>query len=193
MSRRLQITRCRGESTARAASPILSGIDGRWGIGLLWTASRRNAPLARADQVRTVSDVLRSLTYNDQPVPAELPASIGRWLDEHGELPDWVDRDRLERGSTVVVEHGPQVCVALATASLVYCYAGYPGVKVLTFSRRLGHDADRRVGETAQFVLAVTARDRSTRVGGASERSRRSACYTPRSTIWSRAVAGTGR
>ena len=113
--------------------------------------------LARTDQVRTVSDVLRSLTYNDQPVPAELPASIGRWLDEHCVLPDWVDRDRLERGSAVVVEHGPQVCVALATASLVYCYAGYPGVKVLTFSRRLGHDADRRVGETAQFVLAVVA------------------------------------
>jgi hypothetical protein len=37
----------------------------------------------------------------------------------------------------------------------VYCYAGYPGVKVLTFSRRLDHDAVRRVGETAQFVLAV--------------------------------------
>ncbi|HTX46177.1 MAG TPA: hypothetical protein VMD48_07865, partial [Solirubrobacteraceae bacterium] len=50
--------------------------------------------LARTEQVRTVSDVLRSLTYNDQPVPAELPASIGRWLDEHCVLPAWVDRDR---------------------------------------------------------------------------------------------------
>ena len=113
--------------------------------------------LARAEQVRAASDVLRSLTYNDQPLPAELPSSIGRWLGEHGELPDWVDRERLERGCAVVIEHGPQVCVALATASLVYCYAGYPGVKVLTFSRRLGHDADRRVGETAQFALAVMA------------------------------------
>jgi ER-bound oxygenase mpaB/B'/Rubber oxygenase, catalytic domain len=113
--------------------------------------------LARAEQVRAVSDVLRSLTYNDQPAPAELPSSIGRWLSEHGELPGWVDRDPLERGCAIVVEHGPQVCVALATASLVYCYAGYLGVKVLTFSRRLGQDADRRVGETAQFVLAVMA------------------------------------
>ena len=111
--------------------------------------------LARTEQVRAVSDVLRNLTYNDQPVPAELPASIGRWLEQHGDLPDWVDRDRLERGCRVIIEHGPQVCVALATASLVYCYAGYPGVKALTFSRRLGQDADRRVGETAQFVLAV--------------------------------------
>jgi hypothetical protein len=113
--------------------------------------------LAHAEQIRAVSDVLRSLTHNDQPVPDELPPSIGRWLEEAAELPDWVDRDRLERGCTVVLEHGPQVCVALATASLVYCYAGYPGVKVLTFSRRLGQDADRRVGETAQFVMAVMA------------------------------------
>ncbi len=78
--------------------------------------------LARTEQVRAVGDVLRTLTYNDQPVPAELPPSIGRWLEQHGELPDWVDRDRLERGCTVIVELGPQACVALATASLVYCY-----------------------------------------------------------------------
>lgn len=111
--------------------------------------------LARTRQIRAVSRILRHLVDNDQPLPEELPPSIARWLTETAELPDWVDDDRLERGCTLVVEHGPQVCVALATASLVYCYAGYPGVKVLTFSRRLDHDAVRRVGETAQFVLSV--------------------------------------
>jgi len=113
--------------------------------------------LARTQQIRGVSGILRNLVDNDQPVPAELPLSIARWLETSAEVPAWADRDRLARGCTVVVEHGPQVCVALATASLVYCYAGYPGVKVLTFSRRLDHDAVRRVGETAQFVLAVMA------------------------------------
>ena len=111
--------------------------------------------LARTQQIRTVSRVLRHLVDNDQPVPEELPPSVARWLEDTAAVPAWADPDRLERGCTVVVEHGPQVCVALATASLVYCYAGYPGVKVLTFSRRLDHDAVRRVGETAQFVLAV--------------------------------------
>jgi uncharacterized protein (DUF2236 family) len=113
--------------------------------------------LARTQQIRAVSRVLRHLVDNDQPVPDELPPSIARWLEETGETPAWVDRDRFERGCAVVVEHGPQVCVVLATASLAYCYAGYPGVKVLTFSRRLDHDAVRRVGETAQFVLTVMA------------------------------------
>ena len=113
--------------------------------------------LARTQQIRGVSRILRHLVDNDQPLPDELPLSLAGWFETSGEVPAWAHRERLERGSALVVEHGPQVCVALATASLVYCYAGYPGVKVLTFSRRLDHDAVRRVGETAQFVLAVTA------------------------------------
>lgn len=113
--------------------------------------------LARTGQIRAVSGVLRHLIDNDQPIPAELPPSVAAWLEGSGAVPEWADRERIERGSSVVVEHGPQVCVALATASLVYCYAGYPGVKVLAFSHRLDHDVYRRVGETAQFVLAVTA------------------------------------
>jgi hypothetical protein len=113
--------------------------------------------LARTQQIPAVSQVLRHLIANDQPVPAELPDSVSRWLEKTGELPAWVDGDRLERGCMTIVEHGPQVCVALSTASLVYCYAGYPGVKVLAFTHRLDQDATRRVGETAQFVLAVMA------------------------------------
>lgn len=121
--------------------------------------------LARTQQIRGVSRILRHLVDNDQPLPDDLPRSLAGWLKTSGEVPAWADPDRLERGCTLVVEHGPQVCVALATASLVYCYAGYPGVKVLTFSRRLDHDAVRRVGETAQFVLSVMA-PRSLNAGG---------------------------
>jgi hypothetical protein len=121
------------------------------------SADRVIGDLARTQQIRAVSRILRHLVDNDQPVPAELPRSIAGWLDETAALPGWVDKERFERGCTMVDEHGPQVCVVLATASLVDCYAGYPGVKVLTFSRRLDHDAVRRVGETAQFVLAVMA------------------------------------
>jgi hypothetical protein len=113
--------------------------------------------LACTEQIRAVSRILRHLVDNDQPLPDDVPPPLAEWLERTAEVPTWADQERLERGCTVVVEHGPQVCVSLATASLVYCYAGYPGVKVLTFSRRLDHDAVRRVGETAQFVLAVMA------------------------------------
>ena len=114
------------------------------------------AELAASGEIRTVSNLLRHLVENAQPVPEELPDSIAGWLDQTAALPEWADRDRVARGADLVVDHGPQVALILATASLVYCYAGYPGVKVLNFSHRLDQDPYRRVGETAQFVLDVT-------------------------------------
>jgi ER-bound oxygenase mpaB/B'/Rubber oxygenase, catalytic domain len=112
--------------------------------------------LAETGEIRAVSKVLRHLVDNDQPIPAELPGSIARWLEDTAALPAWADYDRMVHGADLVVDHGPQVAMILATASLVYSYAGYPGVKVLTFSHRLDQDPYRRVGETAQFVLTVT-------------------------------------
>jgi uncharacterized protein (DUF2236 family) len=112
--------------------------------------------LARTGEIRTVSKLLRHLVDNAQPVPEELPESIARWLEGSATVPEWTDRERLARGASLVVDHGPQVAMILATASLVYCYAGYPGVKVLNFSHRMDQDPYRRTGETAQFVLDVT-------------------------------------
>jgi uncharacterized protein (DUF2236 family) len=112
--------------------------------------------LAETGEIRAVSKVLRYLVDNDQAIPEELPDSIARWLEDTAALPAWADYDRMVRGADLVVDHGPQVAMVLATASLVYSYAGYPGVKVLTFSHRLDQDPYRRVGETAQFVLTVT-------------------------------------
>jgi uncharacterized protein (DUF2236 family) len=112
--------------------------------------------LARTGEIRAVSKVLRHLLDNDQAIPEELPASVSRWLEDTASLPASADDARLERGADLVLDHGPQVAMILATASLVSCYAAYPGVKVLTFSHRLDQDPYRRVGETAQFVLTVT-------------------------------------
>ncbi|MEA2451236.1 MAG: hypothetical protein QOG63_3168 [Thermoleophilaceae bacterium] len=112
--------------------------------------------LARTGEIRAVSKVLRHLVDNDQAIPAELPDSIQTWLHDTSARPAWSDYDRLVRGADLVGDHGPQVAMILATASLVSCYAAYPGVKVLTFSHRLDQDPYRRVGETAQFVLTVT-------------------------------------
>ena len=38
--------------------------------------------LARTQQIRGVSRVLRHLVDNDQPVPDELPPSVAHWLHE---------------------------------------------------------------------------------------------------------------
>lgn len=111
--------------------------------------------LAAEGQLQAVNGVLRHLISNRQPVPEELPDNVEFWLRDHSSLPDWVDRSRIDRASALFVEHGVTISLILATASLVECYAARKGVKVLTYSYRLGQNAYRRVAESAQFVILV--------------------------------------
>lgn len=113
------------------------------------------AELMRDGQIGEVNGILRHLVQNGQPVPEELPDNIEFWLRENGHLPAWVDRARIDRASALFVEHGVTISLIVATASLVECYAARNGVKVLTFSYRLGQNAYRRVAESAQFVILL--------------------------------------
>ena len=115
------------------------------------------AELKRDGQVQEVNAILRSLIANDQLIPEELPDNIEFWLRDTGTLPDWVDRERVDRASALFTEHGVTISLILSTAALVECYAAVKGVKVLTFSYRLGQNAYRRVAESAQFVILVMA------------------------------------
>ena len=54
--------------------------------------------LARTEQIRAVSRILRHLVDNDQPLPDDVPASLAEWLGRTGEVPAWADHERLERG-----------------------------------------------------------------------------------------------
>ncbi len=111
--------------------------------------------LAQDGQIDQVNLILRHLIQNSQPIPEELPDNIEFWLRDNGRLADGVDPERLDRASDLFVEHGVTISLILSTAALVECYAARKGVKVLTFSYRLGQNAYRRVAETAQFVILV--------------------------------------
>jgi hypothetical protein len=113
------------------------------------------ARLKRSGEVPEVNKILRHLIQNSQPIPEELPDEIEFWLRDHSRLPDWVDRDRIDRAGALFAEHGVTISLILSTSSLIECYAARKGVKVLTFSYRLGQNAYRRVAESAQFVILV--------------------------------------
>lgn len=81
---------------------------------------------------------------------------IAAWLAERPDLPDWVSRERLERGAQFFAEYGVHLGLGLFLSSLPLAYASHDGVQVLALTARLATDADRRVLESAQFVLDVT-------------------------------------
>lgn len=115
------------------------------------------ADLAAAGQTDEVNAILRKLLLNSQGIPPELPDPLENWLRETDKLPDGVDEARLHRAAAFFVEHGMLMTLIMVTASFVFTYAAYPGVKVLTATYRLGQNAYRRVAETAQFLLLVLA------------------------------------
>jgi uncharacterized protein (DUF2236 family) len=109
------------------------------------------------DGGQPVRELLASLQRNAQAVPAGLPAPLNDFLGATAALPAWTDPARLELGERLFSRLGPPSVAVLFCSSLPQCYAAEKGAHVLGFSRRLMSDPERRIVETAQFVLDVMA------------------------------------
>lgn len=84
---------------------------------------------------------------------------LAAWFDHAPGLPKWADEKRLQQGADFFEEWGIQLGLGLFLSSLPLAYASHDGAQVLALTARLQSDAKRRVLESAQFVLDVTASD----------------------------------
>jgi hypothetical protein len=88
--------------------------------------------------------------------PEDLVPSIAEFLHTAGKLPSWADDQRMARGQSFFSQFGLHQFTALYLASLPSAYAAAKGVHVLWLTARLETDAERRLNETAQFLMDVT-------------------------------------
>jgi hypothetical protein len=86
---------------------------------------------------------------------SSLREDIRKWIEVQSDAMAGVADPRLDRASEIFKKHGPLIAVLLVTSSLVHAYAAPVGARTLKMTYRLDHDVRRRVGETAQFVLAT--------------------------------------
>jgi hypothetical protein len=105
--------------------------------------------------VDNVNAIMATLVRVDRPVPQELPDELEDYLDQTLVLPDWADRDRIERGQRLFETWGPQISLCLFCASLPSSYAAANGVQVLdrTAQLELKTDRKRRITETGLFLI----------------------------------------
>ena len=73
------------------------------------------------------------------------------------QLPSWADPARMAAGRRSSAGSALHQFTALYLASLPSAYAAAKGVHVLWLTARLQTDAERRLNETAQFLMDVTA------------------------------------
>ena len=105
--------------------------------------------------VSEVNAVLHTLVRVDQPVPAELPEEVQKYLKETVDLPAWADMSKIERGQQLFETAGLEITLCLFCASLPSAYAAAKAVKVLYLTAQLDTNARRRVMETGQFLIDV--------------------------------------
>jgi hypothetical protein len=80
---------------------------------------------------------------------------IAAYLEQAATVPDWVDMASVERGQAFFNRLVTHHFSALYFASLPSSYAAAKGVQVLHMTGRLRTDTERRLNETAQFLMDV--------------------------------------
>jgi hypothetical protein len=99
------------------------------------------------------------------PVEEQIPA-VRAFLAQASLRPDWVDEAAVARGQEFFNRLVAHHFAALYLASLPNSYAAAKGVQVLRMTGRLQTDTQRRLNETAQFLMD-TATPGAMEAGGA--------------------------
>jgi len=103
-----------------------------------------------------VNAALRHVHRNDEPLPDSLPELVRRFFQRHAALPRDIEALRIARAQAFAERHLLPIMLSLLYASLPTTYAAARGARVLAATGRMsGNALDRRVNETAQFLLDV--------------------------------------
>lgn len=107
-----------------------------------------------------VNAALRHFHRNGDAYAEAVPTVVRHFFDERITPPAWFEPERARRARTWAKAHLFHIVTALFCASLPTAYAAPRGARILRGTGRMeGSDLDRRVNETAQFVLEVLAED----------------------------------
>ncbi len=93
--------------------------------------------------------------YNHQAIPSGFPEVLVKYFEaiRNTEL----DQSVLRAGSLFFQNNAQPIMLCLGLLSLPYCYGAADGAKVLVFSKRIMEQPEKRLLETAEFVLDVCA------------------------------------
>lgn len=101
----------------------------------------------------------RVIRNHQVPALLEDPLFDGAFPGERrdGFLPEWTDPAKVRLGAEVFSQYGPSIYVILASASLPATYASEPIAAALHATGQLDSEVPKRLRETSQMVLGVTA------------------------------------
>jgi hypothetical protein len=100
-----------------------------------------------------INVLLAEVARDDDALPPSISPDLARLVVPP--LPAWADLHRIRRAQAFAKVNLLPITVGLFCASLPAGYCAVEGAKVLRMAGRMTTDLDRRVNETARFVLDV--------------------------------------
>lgn len=104
-------------------------------------------------------EILAGLEKNGTPVPQGLPEKIRSFFEISGQMPPWAQKSLMKKGVDFFSRYAGDLMMMLGLLSLPYDYAAAHGAQVLYLSERLHHNPGKRLLETGQYILNVTAKN----------------------------------
>ncbi len=101
--------------------------------------------------------MVSELQLNSDPLPQGLPEAVSHFFQVSSGLPEWADVRKMEQGAVFFSRYGADLMMMLGLLSLPYDYAAAKGAQVLYLSERLHYNPGKRLMETGQYILDVTA------------------------------------
>jgi hypothetical protein len=135
-------------------------VNGRWTDELLESMRVVGDPIADAavaeafesERVSRVNELLAEFHHNSA-VPTDLPPWLRSFFQETSALPASADQARMERGNDLFGRYVGHIVSILHCYSLPACYGAAKGAEVLYRSKRIHGQVQRRIMETAQFLI----------------------------------------
>lgn len=106
-----------------------------------------------------IREILAGLDKNHTPVPHELPEEINSFFEISGKMPTWAQKSLMKKGADFFSRYAGDLMMMLGLFSLPYDYAAAHGARVLYLSERLHNNPGKRLLDTGQFILNITAKN----------------------------------
>ncbi|MCU0422263.1 MAG: DUF2236 domain-containing protein [Bacteroidia bacterium] len=112
------------------------------------------AIVALGDYKSIINEIM-TLQKNNDAIPAHWPEKVQSFFVDQQQLPPFANPLLIKRASGFYARFEAQIQWCLFTLSLPYCYAAAKDAEVLTYTKRLQQDTEKRLKETGKFVQDV--------------------------------------
>lgn len=120
-----------------------------------------------SENPKQLRGLLGMFERNSDRLPEGLPEEVETFLKVSGQLPSWANEKKMRQGAEFFSKYGGDLMMMLGLLSLPYDYAAAHGAQVLYLSQRLHGNPGKRLLETGEYIVNVTARNAFTSRGKA--------------------------